>query len=342
MVRKTLIFVLAAAMLMLAVAPAAAQAEVGPITQRIIDRGSLICAVNAIVPGFGSQNDAGEFSGFDIDVCKAVAAAILGDPNAVTYRAITAAERPTVLASGEADMISRNTTWTLQRDTEWGATFAPTTYYDGAGFMVKTASGAATIEDLEGGTICTNAGTTTELQVTDAFTERGLTFNLQTYQDFDAVMAAFDSDACDAVSTDQSGLISRRATSADPGSYTILPIIISKEPLGPLSPQSDEQFADIIRWTVWGLITAEELGVTSENVNDMLASDNVDIQRLLGQNNNNAGAYLGIANDFMVTVISAVGNYGEIFDRHLTPLGVERGINALWTDGGLIYAPPFR
>lgn len=342
MLRKALVFTLAALMLMLAVAPAAAQPELGPITQRIIERGSLICGVNAILPGFGFQNDAGEFSGFDTDICRAVAAAILGDANAVEFRPLTAAERPTVLASGEVDMISRNTTWTLQRDTEWGATFAPTTYYDGAGFMVKTASGITTIEELEGGTICTNAGTTTELQVTDAFTERGLAFNLQTYQDFNAVMAAFNEDACDAVSTDQSGLISQRASSADPGAYTILPIIISKEPLGPLSPQSDEQFADIIRWTIWGLITAEELGVTSENVNEMLSSDNVDIQRLLGQNNNNAGAYLGIANDFMVTVISAVGNYGEMFERNLAPLGVERGLNALWTNGGLIYAPPFR
>jgi general L-amino acid transport system substrate-binding protein len=342
MLKKALVLLVAAAVLALAVAPLAAQPQLGPITQAIVDRGSLICGVNNVLPGFGTTNDAGEFSGFDTDICRAVAAAILGDANAVTFRALTAAERPTALASGEIDMLSRNTTWTLQRDTEWGATFAPTTYYDGAGFMVKTDAGVTGLEDLEGGTICTNAGTTTELQVTDAFTEAGLTFNLQTYADFDAVLAAFEADACDAVSTDQSGLISRRSTYTNPGAWTILPIVISKEPLGPVSPQSDEQFADILRWTIWGLITAEELNVTSENVNEMMGSDNVDIQRLLGQNNNNAGNYLGIANDFMVTVISSVGNYGEIFERHLAPLGVERGVNALWTNGGLIYAPPFR
>lgn len=332
------------AMLVVSVFGATAQDRpVGEITQRVIDRGSLVCGVNAAVPGFGSQNEAGEFSGFDIDTCRAVAAAILGDSNAVEFRPLTAAERPTALASGEVDMISRNTTFTLQRDTDWGATFAPTTFYDGAGYMVKTASGFATIQDLDGGVICTNAGTTTELKITDSFESAGLTFTLQTFQDFDGVMAAFDEGRCDAVSTDKSGLLSRRASTADPGSYTILDVTISKEPLGPLTPQSDEQFADIVRWTVYGLIQAEELGITSENVDSFVAdTSNPEVNSFLGTGDVTSGAYLGLANDFMVTVIKSVGNYGEIYDRHLTPLGLQRGLNNLYTNGGLMYSPPFR
>jgi general L-amino acid transport system substrate-binding protein len=340
---KAFLLVIVAALLAMVLVPAGAQERaLGPITERIIERGSLICGVNSTVVGFGAVNDAGEYSGFDIDTCRAVAAAILGDANAVTFRPLTAAERPTVLASGEVDMISRNTTKTLSRETDWGATFAPTTFYDGQGVMARTADGVATLEDLAGGTICTNAGTTTELNITDAMASRGLDFTLQTFQEFDSVMAAFDEGRCDAVTTDISSLISRRATAADPGSYTILTAVLSKEPLGPLSPQNDPQFADIVEWTINGLIQAEEFGITSENVDSFLASENPDIQRFLGVGENLAGDYLGISNDFMVTVIRSVGNYGEIFERHLTPLGVERGVNALWTNGGLHYAPPFR
>jgi len=340
---KALLFVAVVALLAMVVVPVGAQDRaVGPITQRIIERGSLICGVNSALPGFGSVNDAGESSGFDVDICRAVAAAILGDASLVTFRPLTAAERPTVLASGEVDMISRNTTKTLSRETDWGATFAPTTFYDGQGVMVKVADGAASLEDLAGGTICTNAGTTTELNITDAMSSRGLDFTLQTYQDFDAVMGAFDEGRCDAVTTDISGLVSRKATSADPGSYAILTVVLSKEPLGPLSPQSDPQFADIVAWTIFGLIQAEEWGITSANVSEFLATENPDIQRFLGVGENLSGTYLGIPNDFMVTVISSVGNYGEIFERNLAPLGLARGVNALWTAGGLQYAPPFR
>ena len=340
---KAFLLVIVAALLAMVLVPAGAQERaLSPITERIIERGSLICGVNSALPGFGSVNDAGEYSGFDVDTCRAVAAAILGDANAVTFRPLTAAERPTVLASGEVDMISRNTTKTLSRETDWGAIFAPTTFYDGQGVMARTADGVAALEDLAGGTICTNAGTTTELNMTDAMESRGLEFTLQTFQDFDGVMAAFDEGRCDAVTTDISGLVSRRATAADPGSYVILTVVLSKEPLGPLSPQSDPQFADIVEWTINGLVQAEEWGITSENVDSFLASENPDIQRFLGVGENLSGDYLGIANDFMVTVIRSVGNYGEIFARHLAPLGLERGVNALWTDGGLQYAPPFR
>lgn len=319
--------------------------EAGAVTQRILDRGSLICGVNQTLPGFGFPNDAGEFEGFDVDFCRAVAAAILGDAEAVEFRPITAAERQPALASGEVDLISRNTTWTLSRDTQWGATFAPTTFYDGQGVMVMADSGIATLEDLEGGTICTNAGTTTELNITTAMQSRGLDFELQTFQDFTGVMPAFFEGRCDAVTTDVSGLVSQQAVAPDPGALQILDFVISKEPLGPLSAQDDPQFADIVRWVVWGTIQAEEFGITSENVDEFLTSEDPNIQLFLGQNNTTLGSSLNLANDFMVTVISQVGNYGEIFARNLGPdtiFGLERGVNGLWTNGGLMYAPPFR
>jgi general L-amino acid transport system substrate-binding protein len=340
--KHLLIGLLIVSALVLSLTAVAAQGTQGEIAQRIQDRGQLICGVNNQLPGFGVVNDAGEYTGFDVDICRAVAAAVLGDANSVQFRPLTAAERPTALASGEVDMISRNTTWTLSRDTDWGASFGPTTFYDGQGLMVFADSGLETLEDLEGGVICTNAGTTTELNITDTMEARGLDFTLQTFQDFDGVMAAFNEGQCDAVTTDQSGLVSRRATQADPGAYRILTTVISKEPLGPLSPQSDEQFADIIRWVVFGLIQAEEFGISSDNVGDFADSDNPDIQRFLGLGENQSGSYLGLDNNFMVNVIEQVGNYGEIYERHLTPLGLDRGLNALWTDGGLLYAPPFR
>lgn len=317
---------------------------VGPITQRILDRGALICGVNPNLAGFGAPNDAGEYVGFDVDFCRAVAAAILGDADAVQYRPLTAAERQPALASGEVDMISRNTTFSLIRDTLWGGTFAPTTFYDGQGVMVRAEDGIASLEDLEGGTICTNQGTTTELNITDAMQSRGLEFDLQTFQDAAGFMGAFYEGRCDAVTTDISGLVVQQAAAPDPGALQILDIVLSKEPLGPLSPQNDEQFAEIVRWVTFGLIQAEEFGITSANIDDFMDSANPDIRRFLGLDGS-LGATLNLSNDFMVTVIRSVGNYGEIFERHLgadTVFGLERGVNALWTNGGLLYSPPFR
>ena len=346
MKRLVLLSLLLVTMLALGAGLAAAQDD-GSILARIQERGELICGVNATLPGFGTQNDAGDFVGFDIDVCRAVAAAVLGDADAITFRSLTAAERPTALAGGEVDMISRNTTWTLSRDTEWGATFGPTTFYDGQGVMVKVDFGVATIAELgeESITICTNAGTTTELNITDLADSMSADWNLNTFQDFDAVMDAYEAEACDAVTTDMSGLLSRKATSNDPASHSILPGTISKEPLGPLSPQSDAQFADVIRWTVWGLMTAEEFGIDSMNIGDFMDSEDAGIARLLGLGDSISGEYLGINDEFMVDVITQVGNYAEIFDRNLGPdtiFGLSRGFNALWTDGGLLYSPPFR
>ena len=324
-----------------------ASAQDGHIVDRIMERGELICGVNSVLPGFGTQNDAGEFVGFDTDICRAVAAAILGDAGAIAFRPLTAAERPTALASGEIDMLSRNTTWTMSRDTEWGATFGPTTFYDGQGIMVKVDFGVSTIAELgeESIVMCATAGTTTELNITDKANELGADWELSTFPDFDAIMDAYEAGACDAFTSDISSLVSRKATSADPAAHTILPGAISKEPLGPVSPQSDARFADIIRWTVWGLVQAEEFGIDSMNIGDHMESEDAGIGRLLGLGDNVAGEYLGINDEFMVDVISQLGNYGEIYDRHLGPdtiFGLERGLNDLWTRGGLLYAAPFR
>lgn len=321
------------------------EVELGPITQRIIDRGEVICGVNTGLAGFAALNDAGEYEGFDVDFCRAVAAAILGDANAVSYRPLEAGERQAAIQSGEIDMMSRNTTWTLSRDVVWGATFATTTFYDGQGLMVRTETGIAEIEELEGATICVQSGTTTELNLADAFASRGLDYEPLVFADAAATWEAYVEGVCDSFTTDKSGLAAYRATAANPGDHTIMEITLSKEPLGPLSPQSDPQFADIVEWVVFGTFQAEEYGITSENVDEFLTSESPEIQRFLGTNDNLAGAYFGIPNDFMVTVIRQVGNYGEIFDRHLGPdtaFGLERGLNNLWTNGGLLYSPPFR
>lgn len=344
---KRLVLVALLIVAMLVVGAGLTAAQDGHIVERIRDRGELICGVNSVLPGFGTQNDAGEFEGFDVDICRAVAAAILGDANAIAFRPLTAAERPTALAAGEIDMLSRNTTWTLSRDTEWGATFGPTTFYDGQGIMVKIDFGVTNLGELaqESITMCATAGTTTELNITDVSDAYDADWELNTFPDFDAIMDAYEAGACDAFTSDVSSLVSRKATSADPAAHLILPEVISKEPLGPVSPQNDANFADIIRWTVWGLLTAEEFGIHSMNVMDMMDVETAGIARLLGSGDSVAGDYLGINDEFMVDVISQVGNYGEIFDRNLGPdtiFGLQRGVNDLWTRGGLMYAAPFR
>ena len=316
----------------------------GPVTRAVLERGRLICGANANLVGFGVVNAAGEFEGFDIDICRAVAAALLGDANAVSFRPLVGSERQAALQSGEVDMMSRNTTWTLNRDATWGATFGPTTFYDGQGIGTRVAAGINRIEDLDGASICVGQGSTTELNIADAVSSRGLETDILVFPDSEATWQAYLGGRCEAWTSDKSALLARHATASDPGAHRVLDVTLSKEPLGPLSPQSDPQFADIIAWTVYGLITAEEYGITSANIDEFLTSDDPAIQRLLGQNANAAGSYLGIANDFMVTVIRQVGNYSEIFHRHLgvPPFNMERGLNALWTDGGLLYAPPFR
>jgi general L-amino acid transport system substrate-binding protein len=345
--RLTLSSVLLIAAFVFSITGSVAQDEVqlGPITQAVMDRGELSCGVNTGLAGFGIQNDAGEWEGFDVDICRAVAAAILGDATAVSFTPLNADARQAAIQSGEIDMMSRNTTWTLSRDVVWGATFGPTTFYDGQGFSVGADSGITDITGLEGTSICVQSGTTTELNLADAMSSRGLDYEPQVFSDAAGTWAAFVEGRCDAFTTDLSGVAAYVASSPDPGAYYILPDVISKEPLGPLSPQSDPQFADIIRWTVYGLFQAEESGITSQNIDEFLTSEDPGIQRLLGIGDNQAGSYFGIPNDFMVAVIRQVGNYGEIFERNIgaeTIFGLERGLNAQWTEGGLIYAPPFR
>ncbi len=295
------------------------QVQIGPITQRILDRGTLICGVHPGLAGFAFVNDAGEYEGFDVDFCRAVAAAILGDATKVDFRPLDAAQRQAAIQSEEVDLMSRNTTWTSSRDTAWGATFAPTTFYDGQGFIVRTDSGITSLDGLDGLTICVQSGTTTELNLADTFNGRGLAYTPQVFAEADPTWEAFVQGRCDAFTTDASGLAAYRAVSEDPGAYLILEELISKEPLGPLSPQSDPQFADIVRWTIFSLFQAEEFGITSQNIDEFLTSEDPAIQRFLGQGDNQTGALFGLANDFVVTVIRQVGNYGEIFDRNIGP-----------------------
>jgi general L-amino acid transport system substrate-binding protein len=321
-----------------------AQTEIGPITQAILDRGELICGVNATLQGFGFVNDAGEYSGFDVDFCRAVAAATLGDASAVAFRPLIASERQAAIQTGEIDLMIRNTTWTVSRDVTWGAIFGPTTFYDGQGVGTRTEYGATTISDLDGTSMCVQSGTTTELNITDYIERNGLDITLVVFPDGNSTFDAFQSGACESWTTDKSGIASYHFGSADPGALVILGETISKEPLGPLSPQNDPQFAEIVAWTVFGMVNAEELGITSENIGDFMESEDPVVQRLLGTNNNDSGNYLGINNSFMVDVITQVGNYGEVYDRNLVPLGLGRegSPNALWSDGGVLYAPPFR
>jgi general L-amino acid transport system substrate-binding protein len=345
MYKRTLILALVIAVVALSGASLLSAQEgviLGPVTQRVLDRGELICGVNANLTGFGVVNDAGEFSGFDVDICRAVAVAILGDANAVSFRPLTGAERQAAIQGGEIDMMSRNTTWTLSRDSVWGATFGPTTFYDGQGVGTRAELGITSLDGLDGASVCVQQGTTTELNITDAVSSRGLDIDILTFPDAPSTWQSYLDGRCEAWTTDISGIISFHAGAPDPGEHMILNDVLSKEPLGPLSPQNDPQFADIIAWTVFGLITGEELGITSENVMDFVGSDDPVVQRFLGSGDNAAGSYLGIQNDFMVNVISQIGNYGEIYARNLGPLNVPRGVNALWTAGGLLYAPPFR
>jgi general L-amino acid transport system substrate-binding protein len=321
------------------------EVQVGPITQRILDRGELICGVNTGLAGFAVPTEGGDYVGFDVDFCRAVAAAILGDANAVSFRPLEAGERQAAVQSEEIDMMSRNTTYTLSRDAVWGATFGPTTFYDGQGLMVSTESGIAEIEELDGAAVCVQSGTTTELNLADAMNSRGLEYEPQVFADAAATWEAYLAGRCDAFTTDKSGLAAYKADAEDPGAHQILEITLSKEPLGPLSPQSDPQFADIVRWVVYGMIQAEEYGITSENIGEFTSSEVPEIQRFLGIGENQAGSLYGIPNDFMVQVITQVGNYGEVYERHIgvdTIFGLDRGLNALWTDGGLMYSPPFR
>jgi len=317
----------------------------GQTLATVKDRGVLKCVGNANLVGFGFLDpDSGEFTGFDVDFCKALAAAVLGDSAAVEILQSDATQRFPLLQSGEGDVLVRNTTWTISRDTSLGFNFTPVTFYDGQGMMVRKDSGIESLEDLEGATVCVQQGTTTEKNLADVMRALGVTYEPVVFQDSADTRTAYDEGRCDAFTTDKSGLLSEQTQMENPDDHMILEETMSKEPLGPAVRHGDDQWFDIVKWVTFGLFAAEEYGITSANVEEMAeTSEDPVIRNLLGAEGE-LGAGLGLENDFMVTVIKQVGNYGEIYDRHLGPeaLNVPRGYNAQYLDGGLLYAPPFR
>ena len=310
------------------------------------ERGQLICGVNGSLPGFSFLEDDGTNSGFDADFCRALAAAVLGDPEAVEFRAVTTDQRGPALQTGEIDVLIRNTTWTVSRDTSWGL-FAPTTFYDGQAIMVNsTLTDATTIDELEGATVCVQSGTTTELNLTDRL---GDGIEPLVFPEIEPTYAAYEEGRCDAVTSDRSQLVAQRTGFENPDDHLILEEVMSKEPLGPVAPLGDDQWFNIVKWVVYATIQAEEFEITQANVEDTAGSStDPSVQRFLGVTPEGAEPFdsgLGLEPDGVVTMISAVGNYGEIYDRNLgpeTPFALERGLNSLWTDGGLLYAPPYR
>lgn len=308
-----------------------------------MEKGAVVCGVSQGLPGFSNPDSEGNWTGLDVDFCRAMAAAIFGDADKAEFKPLSAKTRFTSLTSGEIDVLPRNTTWTMSRDSQHGD-FIGVNYYDGQGFMVRKDLGVSSASELGGAAICTNTGTTTELNVADYFRSLGLEYTVVAFEKADEVVAAYDAGRCDVYTTDQSGIAAQRTKLAEPDAHVILPEIISKEPLGPLVRHGDDQWADIARWSLNCMINAEEMGINSANADEMATSDNPAIKRQLGSGGD-LGDSLGIPNDYCLAIIKQVGNYGESFDRHVgpdTPLGLARGLNALWNNGGLMYAPPAR
>jgi len=309
---------------------------------QVKEKGFVQCGVSQGLPGFSNADDSGNWTGLDVDLCRGVAAAVFGDAKAVKFTPLSAKQRFTALASGEIDILSRNTTWTMTRDTQLGLNFAGVNYYDGQGMMVPTALGVSSALELDGANICTNTGTTTELNITDFFRANGMSFNLVAFEKADEVVAAYDSGRCDVYTTDRSGLAAQRGKLTAPDSHMVLSEIISKEPLGPVVRQGDDQWFNIVRWTLNAMINAEELGITSENVNSTEFNDvSPSVARLVGKEGN-FGEELGLDNKWAYNIIRQVGNYAESYEANVTPLGLARGVNALWSDGGILYAAPIR
>jgi general L-amino acid transport system substrate-binding protein len=330
----------------LAAAGLAAGAAGAATLDDVKSRGHLQCGISTGAAGFSFQNAQGEWDGFDVDMCRALAAAIFGDPNAIEFTPTTGKTRFTALTSGEIDVLYRNTTWTQSRDTDLKMNFGGVNYYDGQGFLVPKALGVASAKELDGATVCIQTGTTTELNLADFFRINNISYEPVPIETQAEAEQKYLAGACDAYTTDASGLAGSRATFENPGDHIILPEIISKEPLGPAVRHGDDQWADIVRWTLNALIAAEELGITQANVEEMAKAptENPEINRLLGTEGE-YGAMMGLPKDWAVNAIKARGNYAEIFNRQIgpdTPIGLERGLNALWTNGGILYTPPFR
>ncbi|MEC5291291.1 amino acid ABC transporter substrate-binding protein [Aurantimonas sp. C2-6-R+9] len=332
------------AVLGLSIAGLAAGGASAQTLQTVKDRGALKCGVNTGLPGFASQNDQGAWQGLDVDYCKAIAAAVFGDPSKVQYSPLSAVQRFPALQNSEVDVLARNTTWTMDRDTKLGLTFAGVNYYDGQGFMVKKELNVSSALELSGATVCVQSGTTTELNLADFFRTNNMEYNPVVIESQSDVNSAYDSGRCDVLTTDASGLAASRLEMGSPDDHAILPEIVSKEPLGPAVRQGDTEWLNVVKWTHYALLNAEELGVTQANVEEMLDSENPEIRRLLGKDKN-FGESIGVSQDWVVNIIKAVGNYGEIFERNIgvdTPLKIQRGQNALWTKGGLQYGMPVR
>ncbi len=308
----------------------------------VLSRGSLVCGVNGQLPGFSFVDSSGEYSGMDVDYCRAIAAALFDDPTKVEFRNLSAQERFTALAAGEIDVLIRNTTWTINRDTALGLEFMPTTFFDGQGMLVTTASGIKDVKGLSGKSICVQSCTTTEQNLTDRFRKLNIPFTPVVFDDEDALYSAFTQGRCQAATSDRSQLTARREKLPNPNNYVVLEDVISKEPLGPAVRNNDAKWADAVKWIIYGTFQAEELGITKANLAQQENSADPEVKRLLGKEGT-LGTDMGLPNDFMARVIKHVGNYGEIYDKNIgQPFSLERGINELWSQGGLIYSPPFR
>jgi general L-amino acid transport system substrate-binding protein len=323
-------------------------AAAGPASAQTLNnvkqRGSLICGVSQGIPGFSSPDDKGNWAGIDVDFCRAIAAAVLNDATKVQFRGLSTKDRFTALQSGEVDVLSRNSTWTLSRDASLGLNFTAVIYYDGQGFMVHKGLKVNSALELNGASICTQTGTTTELNLADYFRANKMKYEVVAFATIDETVQAYDGGRCDAFTTDASQLYAVRLKLSNPGDNIVLPEIISKEPLAPAVRRGDDQWFEIVKWTLFAMLNAEELGVASKNVDEMLKSDKPDARRLLGAEGN-FGEQLGLSNDWVVRIVKLVGNYGEIFDRNVgagSKLGIARGLNNLWTKGGIQYAPPVR
>ncbi|KPQ26002.1 MAG: general L-amino acid transport system substrate-binding protein [Halomonas sp. HL-48] len=309
-----------------------------------IERGEVQCGVSDGLPGFSAPDDDGNWEGLDVDVCRAVAAAVLGDSEAVNYISLNAVERFTALQSGEVDVLSRNTTWTTTRDTTLGLNFTGVTFYDGQGFMVSKDLDVSSVDELDGASICIQSGTTTELNLADYFSANDMEFDPIVFDTSEQTVGGYEAGRCDVLTSDTSQLAALRIQLDDPDGSEILSDVISKEPLGPVVRQGDDKWFNIVKWSLFAMMNAEEYGVDSENVDDMLESEDPNIARLLGEDGN-YGEEMDLDADWAYQIISQVGNYGESFDRNVgkdSPLEIERGINELWTEGGIQYAPPVR
>ncbi len=336
---KRLFRIIALALTVLLVTPLIADNH-GGILEKVKNRGRLICGVNKELPGFGFLGQDGEWKGFDVDFGRAIAAAVFGDASKVEFRSLKAADRFPALQTGEIDVLIRNTTWTLTRDTANGADFCPPNFYDGQGFMLRKDLEITSLKDLDGATIGVTAGSTTELNLADKMRTLGIKVESIVFEETDTLYQSYDQGRCDAVTSDKSQLLSRRQSLKNPDDHIILDVTISKEPLAPVTVHGDNKWNDVVSWVVYATFFAEEHDITKAKVKN-LKSDNPEIQRFLGESGN-IGEQLGLPADWARNAIGAVGHYGEIFERNLAPLGLPRGVNKPWTEGGLLYAMPFR